>query len=284
MAQDDGAHCANGHQNDPRYSFCSTCGLPLERQAEVSEPGRQAQMAAGDPTSPVRAPEPLAGGPDGPPRSSGLRSGLKVAIILVVLLALAGAGVGAYLGVTSANKRTQRTQPHSAITKHHPSPSPTPTAVAEGPTLTWSGYEGVYLGENLGDAANALNGNDAWVCPSNPGTYMVVSGLPKGVVISNEVLVRGAGAFNVNVIQLSSPTASGPDGIKAGMTIPEARAASGQPLVAAISPTTGQHIYTITNGNTVFGFYGDPLVSDLTLTTPAGIQQGILGGGGGGGC
>lgn len=66
------------------------------------------------------------------------------------------------------------------------------------------------------------------------------------------------------------------------MTIAQARATSGLPLPATISPTTGQHLYTITHGSTVFGFTADPLVTDLTLTTPAEIGQGILGGGGGG--
>lgn len=267
------AFCPNGHPNRGTYSFCIKCGAPL---AVVPVQG---------------VGEPLTGGPaifsginaaSDPPSAPGAsrrlpRTGVIIAVVVFVLGA-AGAVLGISLG---HHGRSSHAAGARSVQRSTPSPSSSPSTIASGPTLTWSGYDGVYLGESLGDASTVLNGSVGYACPSDPGT-MVVTGLPKDVVVSNRVVVHGAGAFNVNVIQLLGGNAQGPDGIKAGMTIAQARAASGQPLKATVSPTTGQKIYAISKGNAVFEFYGDPLVSDLTLTTPAGIQQGVLGGGGNG--
>jgi len=266
----DTAQCSAGHPNRPEYRFCIYCGQPV-----IMTPVLEAESVST--LEPGGMPASVAARGRGSRRRPGVPLKRLVASIVIVVLAAGAILAGISLTHRATSQASVSRHVNSSVrTSHHTKTTPSPTAA--GPVLTWAGYDGVHLRDALGDAATTLNGNLAWGCPSNPGTYMVVTGIPKDILITDEA----GTALQVNVIQLTGPTASGPDGIRAGMTIAQARAASGQPLAASISPTTGEHYYTITKNNEVFGFVANPRVADITLATPAEIQGGILGGGFGG--
>jgi hypothetical protein len=88
------ARCVNGHDNRDGIRFCTTCGAAVETD-ELPQREPPTPPAPPEPTPPPR-PEPVPGG-DVPSRVSALRRPAVVAALtLIVVIALAGAGVGVF--------------------------------------------------------------------------------------------------------------------------------------------------------------------------------------------